>query len=107
MTTPAQCRAARGLVGLTQEQLAVATNIAASVVEDFEADLSMPILDDIEAITRALEAAGAVFFDGQYSGIGGPGVRLAKPLKSFDTIESEVIQYPEYLENDAPPGAGG
>jgi hypothetical protein len=39
---------------------------------------------------------------------GGPGVRLARAAtRSFDTIEKEVVQYPEYLENDAPPGAGG
>ncbi|MFK0335503.1 hypothetical protein ACIQUB_30795 [Rhizobium sp. NPDC090275] len=29
------------------------------------------------------------------------------PQRSIDTIESEVVQYPEFMENDAPPGAGG
>ena len=29
------------------------------------------------------------------------------PQRSVDTIESEVVQYPEFMENDAPPGAGG
>jgi hypothetical protein len=29
------------------------------------------------------------------------------PKRSVDTIESEVVQYPEFMENDAPPGAGG
>jgi hypothetical protein len=29
------------------------------------------------------------------------------PHRSVDTIESEVVQYPEFMENDAPPGAGG
>ena len=26
---------------------------------------------------------------------------------SIDTNETEMVQYEEYLENDAPPGAGG
>jgi len=29
------------------------------------------------------------------------------PQRSVDTIENEVVQYPEFMENDAPPGAGG
>ncbi len=29
------------------------------------------------------------------------------PQRSVDTIEKEVVQYPEFMENDAPPGAGG
>lgn len=29
------------------------------------------------------------------------------PQRSVDTIENEVVQYPEFMDNDAPPGAGG
>lgn len=62
----------------------------------------------VSAIRTALEAAGLVFVDGDYSGSGGPGVRLTQPTgASLDVNEDEMVQYKEYLENDAPPGAGG
>lgn len=54
---------------------------------------------------HALEGAGVVFIP---ENGGGAGVRLAKRADaSVDTIETETVQYEEYLENDAPPGAGG
>lgn len=54
---------------------------------------------------HALEGAGVVFIP---ENGGGAGVRLAKRAEaSIDTNETETVQYEEYLENDAPPGAGG
>jgi len=56
----------------------------------------------------ALEANGLTFLDGNYSGSGGPGVRLNGPTsRSIDVDIHQVVQYEEYLVNDAPPGAGG
>jgi hypothetical protein len=63
---------------------------------------------NVDAVTTTLVAAGIIFqADGEMIA-GGPGVRLALLMsKSIDTIENEVVQYPEFMKNDAPPGAGG
>ncbi|MBB4440657.1 hypothetical protein M2310_004224 [Rhizobium leguminosarum] len=54
---------------------------------------------------HALEGGGVIFIP---ENGGGAGVRLAKSANaSIDTNETETVQYEEYLENDAPPGAGG
>ncbi|WP_390890097.1 hypothetical protein [Rhizobium leguminosarum] len=34
------------------------------------------LTNNVAAVVRALEAAGIMFIDGDYSGSGGPGVRL-------------------------------
>lgn len=73
--TPAQCRAGRGLVSLSQEQLAEAANVGPSTVRNFEAGRSIPMSNNLTAIQKALEAAGVIFIaeNGE-----GPGVRLRK-----------------------------
>lgn len=66
--TPAQSRAARELLGLTQEQLAEMADLSLSTVQDLE--LGLPAHDCLVAtIQVALEAAGIDF-------AGGDGVRL-------------------------------
>ena len=76
MITPAQCRAARGLVALSQNELARAANVGNSTVRNFEAGRSVPVPNNLEAIARALEAAGVIFIPENGEGA---GVRLAKP----------------------------
>ncbi|WP_156390458.1 helix-turn-helix domain-containing protein [Rhizobium sp. Root1203] len=105
-----QIRAARSLVGMDQQTLADKAGIGINTVRNMEgagADRIRVRTDTMDAVVDALGAAGVVLVDEGQSD-GGPGVRLAKAAtRSFDTIEQEVVQYPEYLENDAPPGAGG
>ena len=74
--TPGQCRAARGLLEITQSQLARAADLGLSTVVDFEKERRQVSLGAVQAIRRALEGAGVEFID---ENGGGPGVRLRKP----------------------------
>lgn len=74
--TPEQCRAARGLTNVSQEELAKAARVGASTVRNFEAGRSMPVTNNLLAIREALEAMGVVFIP---ENGGGAGVRLRKP----------------------------
>lgn len=56
--SPEQCRAARGWLGWSQQELADKARVGLSTVRDFEARRRQPITNNIEAIRRALEAAG-------------------------------------------------
>jgi len=67
--TPAQCRAARGLLGWTQQALSDAADVGVVTVRQFEAGASEPRRATLAALRRALEDAG-VEFDGE------SGVRL-------------------------------
>lgn len=73
--TPSQCRAARGLVDMSQMELAERANLGLSTVKNFETGRSVPIANNLDAIRRALEAAGVEFIP---ENGGGAGVRLAK-----------------------------
>ena len=61
--TPAQCRAARGWLNLSQTELAAAAGTAVSTVKDFEGERRKPIANNLMAIRAALEAQGVVFVD--------------------------------------------
>lgn len=73
--TPAQCRAARGLISVTQTELAKAAGLGQSTVIDFEKERRVVSDQAIAAIRAALEAAGVEFIDANG---GGAGVRLKK-----------------------------
>jgi transcriptional regulator with XRE-family HTH domain len=107
--TPAQCKAARALAGINAMDLAIRSGIDSAVLHEFESGVSQPKAEVIDAITFAFDSIGIVFITRDAtSSAGGEGVRLKAPEnKSFDVTEREVVQYPEFLENDAPPGAGG
>lgn len=104
---PVQCQMARVALGLGVRELATLAKVAPATISRLEAGekLKERTVMDIKA---TLEAAGIRFIDGNYSGSGGPGVRLASPAgASIDVDESQTVQYEEHLTNDAPPGAGG
>ncbi|HYD70724.1 helix-turn-helix transcriptional regulator [Azospirillum sp.] len=73
--TPAQCRAARGLVDMTQKQLAAASGVSLRTIAHFEKGERAPIPANLRALRQALEAAGVIFIasDGE-----GAGVRLTR-----------------------------
>jgi transcriptional regulator with XRE-family HTH domain len=71
--TPAQCRAARGLVDMDQATLAEGAMINRSVIIDFEKGRRVPTRNNLAAIQRVLESAGVEFTNGD-----APGVRLRR-----------------------------
>lgn len=75
MISAAQCRAARGLLGWTQEQLATASEVAVVSIGQFEKEKAEPRRATLAAIRAALEAAGVIFVASNGEG---PGVRLRK-----------------------------
>jgi transcriptional regulator with XRE-family HTH domain len=73
--TPSQCRAARGLLEITQSELAMAADLGLSTIVDFEKRRRVVSVEAVDAIRAALERAGIEFID---QNGGGPGVRLRK-----------------------------
>ena len=71
--TPAQCRAARGLVDMDQRMLADGAMVTPGVIIDFEKGRRVPGRNNLAAIQRVLEEAGVEFTNGD-----APGVRLRK-----------------------------
>jgi DNA-binding transcriptional regulator YiaG len=76
LISPAQCRAARALLGMTQPALAEMACVGLSTVVDFERSRRQVSEDAMSALKNALEVAGVLFIaeNGR-----GPGVRLRKP----------------------------
>jgi transcriptional regulator with XRE-family HTH domain len=75
MFTPAQCRAARGLIDWSQLELAQRAGVGIVTIRQLEAGNHAPRRATLEVVRRALEAGGVEFID--ESG-GGAGVRLRK-----------------------------
>ena len=75
--TPEQCRAARSLLGWSQEELAAQTGISRPTIAEFERGTRTPYPNNMTAMLEVFEAAGVVFIDdGKPSPKGGVGVRL-------------------------------
>jgi transcriptional regulator with XRE-family HTH domain len=71
-----QLRAARGLLGWSQSELAARAGLSLPTVKRLEAAFGPRVSDDARAkLQRALEAGGVEFID---ENGGGPGVRLRK-----------------------------
>jgi transcriptional regulator with XRE-family HTH domain len=70
-----QSRAARGLLGWTQQRLADAASVSLATIQFFETNKRAPIPNNLVAIRRALEGAGVEFIPANKSGKG-VGVRL-------------------------------
>lgn len=78
MITPPQCRAARGLLDWTQQELADRAGVGIVTVRQFEGGLSEPRRATVEVIRQALETAGILFLEDNG---GGEGVRFRKPQR--------------------------
>jgi transcriptional regulator with XRE-family HTH domain len=74
-----QIRAARGLLGWSQTELATRAGLSLPTVKRVEAGFGPRVSDDARAkLQRAFETAGIEFID---ENGGGPGVRLKKRPK--------------------------
>ncbi|MEQ5870030.1 helix-turn-helix transcriptional regulator [Sagittula sp. NFXS13] len=73
--TPAQCRAARALIGMTQSELAEAAGFGLSTIVDFEKERRIVSSTARIRMEEALVDAGLEFIS---ENGGGAGVRLAK-----------------------------
>jgi transcriptional regulator with XRE-family HTH domain len=70
-----QCRSARGLLEMTQSQLAQKAELGLSTVVDFEKQRRQVSEETVSTLRAALERAGIEFID---ENGGGAGVRLKK-----------------------------
>jgi transcriptional regulator with XRE-family HTH domain len=74
--SPGQLRAARGLLGWSQTDLATEAELSLPTVKRVEAELAVRVSDDAKAkLRQALERAGIEFID---ENGGGAGVRLKR-----------------------------
>jgi transcriptional regulator with XRE-family HTH domain len=71
--TPEQCRAARALLGWSQDQLATEAKAAKATIANFELGKRAPYARTLKDIRGALEKAGVEFTNGDR-----PGVRMRK-----------------------------
>jgi DNA-binding transcriptional regulator YiaG len=73
--TPAQCRAGRSLLDMTQSELANSSGLGLSTVVDFERERRAVSDEAREKLKNALIKAGVEFID---ENGGGAGVRIRK-----------------------------
>lgn len=66
MLSPEQCRAARGWLGWSQDELSKRARIGQSTLKDFEGGKRTPMRNNLEALRAVLENAGVglLFDDG-------------------------------------------
>ena len=83
MLTSEQIRAARALLRMEQKELAERSGVSLTSVKRLEAmdgDLTATRVSTVDALQKALEAAGVTFLEDGDHREGGPGVRLAKKV---------------------------
>jgi DNA-binding transcriptional regulator YiaG len=76
MISPSQCRAARGLLDWSQQELADKAKVGVVTVRQLEAGAHQPRRATLEVIRRCLEEAGVEFIE---ENGGGVGVRMRDP----------------------------
>lgn len=71
MISSAQCRAARALLDMTQEELAALSEISVPTIKDFERGHRQPYKRTLKELVAVFEARGVQFLE---DGAGGRGV---------------------------------
>lgn len=78
MISPVQCRAARGLLDWSQQELAERAKVGIVTIRQLEAGLHAPRRSTLQVVRLAFEAAGVEFIE---ENGGGQGVRLRRPKR--------------------------
>ena len=89
MINAATCRAARGLLNWSQQQLADEARVGLSTVKKFEAGRSTPMANNLAAICNTFERAGVVLVSEKEEG---PGVLLSR-LRLHALIPGEGLHF--------------
>ncbi|MBB4120542.1 helix-turn-helix domain-containing protein [Martelella radicis] len=90
MITSHQIRAARALLGLSQDEAAAKTGVDRDAIAKAETDGGDRDFAVADALEKAFEKNGVAFIeDGEHGG--GPGVRLARSLDPCDGIRPEDL----------------
>ena len=78
MITAAQCRAARGLLRWTQEDLAGRSGVGALAINKFEGGKTSPHTATLKVLKETFDKGGVVFIaeNEVIQPVGGPGVRM-------------------------------
>ena len=95
MITPEQCRAARGLLGWTQEELRQHAKMSRKTIQEFEIGLRRPQARTLDDLQRAFETAGIEFIE-PVEGVKGRGVVL-----------KWGVEVPSYVADDSDVREGG
>jgi transcriptional regulator with XRE-family HTH domain len=90
--SPRQCRAARALLGWSQQDLAKNAGVGVSTVADFERGQRTPMKDNADAMRTALEKAGITFRPdsvkiGAFPGLRGHAAPGGIPLRYIDVTD--------------------
>lgn len=102
LLTPEQCRAARGLLDMTRNQLAAEAHVSLATLLQFENN-ERPIKTSTQALIRmALEASGVLFIP---EGDGGVGVRFRD--RGTDAAAPEHPDSEEEERGSGPLGTAG
>jgi transcriptional regulator with XRE-family HTH domain len=96
--TPAQSRAARGLLNWNQDQFASAAQVSSVTIRNFENEKATPQRATLAAMRRALESAGVIFVEENGEG---PGVRLRKPAirESDASLDRQIAKQETAISN--------
>lgn len=76
MIASVQCRAARGLLGWSQQDLATHAGVGIVTIRQLEGDRKQPRRATLAVVRAAFEQAGVLFIE---ENGGGAGVRLLRP----------------------------
>src|SRR4051794_22983196 len=92
MISAALCRAARSLLGWTQDDLARAADVSPSTIYKFEAQGVAPHKATVAVLKLAFEVAGVRFLPDEGDG---PGLRLVRPTQRRAERKAEAVEKAE------------